>query len=241
MSRSGSTPTLLDRARQYLARNRGTAAGAAALVAVPLMAASSAQAGYLHKWTYGLASFDSGSGTAQNNLVVSDAPGGSKLTGSALYSLNDSAIALVRGGYSGLGAGEVDAGDRADFTWDFSLTDTGATPLADVQWELIAIYSERFGPTSRQTLASGDDFGTFSGAAPLVFSSPLTDMNWFGADLKIIATAPAPAAGQYQFNVALSNDGIRYAYVPIPEPAGAGLVLMLSAGFVLRRTPLRRD
>src|SRR5687768_14961361 len=102
-------PTLLERATALLARS----GPATALAIVPLAAAAPAQAQYLHKWTYDITTF-SGSpngGSAQNNVLLVSIPNGDKLTGIATYTLSNSAIANIRAGYSGAGAGSVFAGD----------------------------------------------------------------------------------------------------------------------------------
>jgi hypothetical protein len=225
--------TLLERAALYLSRNRARA-GTVALAAVPLAAAAPARAGYLHKWTYAQAQYQSGSGTQASTLSDSDTPAGSTMTGTAHYALDGSAVALICDGYIGAGAGEVSGGDRADFTWDFAIAQPDVPQLAGLHWDLVAIYDTTSTPMVSQTLASGDGFGSFSGTGSLNFASDLTDMNWFGADLKITATAPASAAGPYPLDVTFSGDGISYAYVP--EPATAlGAVVMLSCLAGMRR------
>jgi hypothetical protein len=205
-----------------------------------LAAAAPAQAGYLHKWTYHIADYASGSGGQTSSLTLNDTSDGSSVTGTAQYALSSSAVARIRAGYSGAGTGQVSAGDRADFSWNFQLSDTGTDQLSSLHWDLVGFYDSTSGPLVSQTLASGDGLGSFSGSASLPFATNVDDLNWFGADLQMSATAP-PTAGQYSMSASLTGDGIRYAYVPVPEPAGAGVIIMLSCLFARRRRTLTQS
>jgi hypothetical protein len=222
--------TLFERAAALVARS----GPAAALTIVPLAAATPTQATYLHAWIYAQATFEGSTngGTRTSSLMLSSHPHGEKATGVATYTLNNSAIASIRAGYSGLGAGQVTAGQQADFAWNFSITDIGQAAIDSIEWQFIGHYDSLSGPWTRQTLASGTGFGAFSGAAPLIFQSSMNDMNWFGADLLIAATVAGTEPGLYQFEVLLSGDGMSYAFVPDPSSAG---VLVLSALLMLRR------
>jgi hypothetical protein len=229
--------SLLERAKAYVSRSPRPTVGAAAMMIVPLAAAAPVQAGYLTAWHGSVArTYLFTDGTVQKGLQVAPSPGGSTVTGNALFTLNKSTLADVHGTFTGLGAGNVSAGDAVEFTWDFDVVQTGSAPIDSLEWQVVGYYDSTTSPLHEWSLASGEGFTGSSGAAVVTFPQDVTNMNWHGLRLDIDATVAGTTPGQYAFRVDVGK--LQFAYLPEPASlAAAGLTAALVLG--RRRTQAR--
>jgi hypothetical protein len=232
--------TLLNRARLFLAHR--PAISAAAAVVVPLAAAPVAEAGYLSPWQFADARYQFGQtspGTVSDTLTVATTTGGSSATGTARYVLNKTAIGQIGGTYTGLNAGSVAVNDRVTYTWSFTLTDSGAAPLAGVEWTLWGYYQVRFGSSVSYALATGSGLGSFSGSRDYLFTTTSSDLNWHGMNLVTTSAAAGDRPGEYQLDVNVND--LSYVYTPVPEPSSGLLAAAAGAGALLLGRGRTRD